>query len=112
MAIPRRPAARRGAARLPTDGVPTVGPTRQALVVDGAVTQGLAVTTRAGHLTLSRRDEYGPDPRFRLTPLGGAQYGLSLRRRHRWEPLPYQGALEDLVDVLNTDLQAWAAAWP
>lgn len=111
MAIPRRPAARHGAARLPTDWLPTVVPTLQALVDAGAVTQGLVVTTRAGHLTLGRRDEHGPDPRFRLTPLGGTQYGLSLSRRRGWEPLPYQGTLEELVDVLNADLQAWAADW-
>lgn len=89
----------------------TVVPTLQALVDAGSVTRGLVVTSRAGHLTLSRQDEYGPDPRFRLTPLGGTQYGLSLYRRRRWEPLPYQGTLEELVDVLNTDLQAWAADW-
>ena len=32
--------------------------------------------------------------------------------RNRWDPLPYEGTLNELVDVLNTDLGAWAAAWP
>jgi GNAT superfamily N-acetyltransferase len=32
--------------------------------------------------------------------------------RTRWDPLPYEGTLDELVDVMNTDLGAWAAAWP
>jgi len=29
-----------------------------------------------------------------------------------WDPLPYEGTLTELVDVMNTDLGAWTAAWP
>jgi hypothetical protein len=111
MALPHRRSARRGTARPPTDWLPTVVPTLQALVNAGSVTPGLVVTPRAGHLTLGRQDAHGADPRFRLTPLGGTLYGLSLYRRRGWEPLPYQGTLEELVEVLNTDLHAWAADW-
>lgn len=60
----------------------------------GEATRGLTVTSRAGHLLVGRTDEYGPDPRFRLTPLGAGAYGLSLYRRKRWEPLPFEGTLE------------------
>jgi hypothetical protein len=67
--------------------------------------------SRAGHLVLGRVDEDGPDPRFRLTPLGDSHYGLSLYDRNRWDPLPYAGTLNELVDVLNNDLGAWAAPW-
>ena len=37
---------------------------------------------------------------------------LSLHERNRWEPLPYEGGLEELVAVMNTDLATWAAEWP
>lgn len=84
----------------------------QALVNAGEVTPGLVVTARGGHLILARTDHYGPDPRFRLTPLSPTTYGLSLSRRNRWELLPYQGSLHELVDVMNTDLAHWAADWP
>lgn len=49
-----------------------------------------------------------PDPRFRLTPLGGSHFGLSLRRGTRWERLPFDGSLADLVDVITTVLPHWA----
>ncbi len=60
---------------------------------------------------LQRTDEYGADPRFRLTPLGGGAYGLSLYRRKRWEPLPFEGTLEELAAAMNHDLAAWADDW-
>ena len=47
-----------------------------------------------------------------VTPIGRGRYGLSLYDRNRWDPLPYEGTLDELVDVLNTDLGAWAAAGP
>jgi hypothetical protein len=72
---------------------------------------GLNVTARAGHLIIGRVDEYGADPRFRLTPLGAGGYGLSLYRRKRWEPLPFEGTLEELADTMNHELGAWASDW-
>jgi hypothetical protein len=89
-----------------------VVPTIQALVDQSDATRGMTVKTRGGHLVLGRIDEAGPAPRFRLSPLGGGRYGLSLYDRNRWDPLPYEGTLEELVDVMQTDLGAWAAAWP
>ena len=84
----------------------------QTLLEAGPATRGLAASVRGGHLILARADDLGPDPRFRLTPLGVTAYGLSLYRRKRWEALPYHGTLQELVDVMNTDLQHWAADWP
>lgn len=95
-----------------TAWLPTVVPTLQALLDQGDATGGFTVKTRGGHLILGRVDDAGPDPRFRLTPLGGGRYGLSLYDRNRWDPLPYEGTLNELVDVMNNDLAAWAAAWP
>jgi len=77
----------------------------------GEVTRGLNVTVRGGHLIVGRTDEHGADPRFRLTPLGAGAYGLSLYHRHRWDPLPFQGSLEELADTMNHDLAAWAEDW-
>jgi hypothetical protein len=105
---PARPPRRRPAPSWP----PAVVPTLQPLLEAGPATRGLAVSVRGGHLILARADDLGPDPRFRLTPLGGTAYGLSLYRRKRWEALPYHGTLQELVDVMNTDLQHWAADWP
>jgi hypothetical protein len=70
----------------------------------GEATRGLNVTARGGHLIVGRTDDYGPDSRFRLTPLGGGAYGLSLYRRKRWEPLPFEGSLEELADTTNHEL--------
>jgi hypothetical protein len=92
--------------------LPTVVPTVEALVDHGEATHGLAVKIGGGHLILGRVDDAGPDPRFRLTPLGDGRYGLSLYNRNRWDPLPYEGPLDELVGVMNHDLGAWAAEWP
>ena len=104
----RVPAPRR---RPDTSWLPTVVPTLQAALEAGEATRGLNVTVRGGHLIIGRTDEQGADPRFRLTPLGAGRYGLSLYRRQRWEPLPYEGTLQELADTLNEDLAAWAADW-
>jgi hypothetical protein len=90
----------------------TLAPTVQALLDQGDATRGLTARIRGQHLIVSRLDETGPDPRFRLTPLGRGRYGLSLYERSRWQPLPYEGELHELVTAMNTDLAAWAAEWP
>lgn len=84
--------------------MPTVVPDLQILLEVGHATHGMSVTVRGGHLIVGRTDEHGPDPRFRLTPLGAGAYGLSLYRNQRWEPLPYEGTLQDLAVTLNNDL--------
>ena len=90
----------------------TLAPTVQALLDQGEATRGLTAKTHGQHLIVSRQGEIGPDPRFRFTPLSGGRYGLSLYDRNRWEPLPYEGSLNELVDVMNSDLAVWAADWP
>ena len=106
--LPTMPPTRR---RPDVSWLPTVVPTIQALLDQGEATRGFAVKVRGGHLILGRVDEIGPDQRFRLTPLGAGQYGLSLHDRNRWEPLPYEGTLNEMVDVMNSDLAHWAADW-
>jgi len=86
-------------------------PTLATLLEAGQATRGLSVSVRGGHLIVGRTDEHGTDPRFRLTPLGAGAFGLSLYRRQRWEPLPYQGTLHELAETMNNDLAAWADDW-
>src|SRR5713226_9753821 len=68
----------------------------------GEATQGLHAKRSRGGIVLSRdwqenpAAEPEPDPRFRLTPLRQGQFGLSLYRRGRWEPLPFKGTLREL----------------
>lgn len=103
MAPPRR--------RQDVSWLPTVVPDLQILLDIGHATRGMSVTARGSHLIVGRTDEHGADPRFRLTPLGAGAYGLSLYRRNRWEPLPYEGTLQELAVTMNTDLSAWADDW-
>jgi hypothetical protein len=91
--------------------LPTVVPELQELLQAGDVTAGMTVKAYAGHLIVSRTDEQGADPRFRLTPLGQGAYGLSLHRRQRWEPLPFEGTLKELAETMNHELAAWADDW-
>ena len=35
--------------------------------------------------------------------LGGGRYGLSLLDRNRWDPVPYEGTLAEMVEVMNND---------
>jgi hypothetical protein len=97
--------------RLDAFRLSTLVPTIQALLDQGEATRGFTVKVRGGHLILDRVDELGSDQRFRLTPLGGDAFGLSLYNRDCWEPLPYQGTLNEMVDLMNTDLAHWAADW-
>ncbi|MDE3076815.1 MAG: hypothetical protein KGJ86_15465 [Chloroflexota bacterium] len=89
----------------------------QPLLDHGEATAGLTAVVSRGGIVLSRPGQTAslaepePDPRFRLTFLGGDQFGLSLRRLERWELLPFQGAVQDLVDVMNTALAHWASDW-
>ena len=84
------------------------------LLQEGEATRGLHIDHRRGAIVLSGTwvdDVSGheePDPRFRLTPLGATQFGLSLWRGARWERLPFEGSLTDLVDVINSVLPHWA----
>jgi len=84
----------------------------KAMVDQGEATRGFTIKVRGGHLILGWVDDAGPDPRFRLSPLRGRQHGLSLYDRNRWDPLLYEGTLNEMVDVMNNNLAAWAAAWP
>jgi hypothetical protein len=77
----------------------------------GEATRGCTATVRGGHIIVGRVDETGADPRFRMTLLKRDAYGLSLYRRKKWEPLPFQRTYTELVEVMNTALAHWAVDW-
>lgn len=109
-AVDRRPSSR-------NDDVDQAVTQLTPLLEAGQATQGLRVERSRGGLLLYRHwlDDPSawpanePDRRFRLTPRGAHSFGLSLWRGERWERLPFEGTLPDLVDVMNTVLPHWAS---
>ena len=91
--------------------LPVLLPKVLTLLDQGQATRGCTATVRGGHIIVGRVDEAGADPRFRMTLLKGDTYGLSLYRRKKWEPLPFQGTPTELIDVMNTALAHWATDW-
>jgi hypothetical protein len=91
--------------------LPVLLPNVQALLDQGEATRGCTAIVRGGHIIVSRVDAAGVDPRFRMTLLKGDTYGLSLYHRKKWDPLPFEGTLTELVDVMNTALAHWATDW-
>jgi hypothetical protein len=91
--------------------LPVLLPNVQALLDQGQATRGCNATVRGGHIIISRMDEAGADPRFRMTLLKADAYGLSLYRRKKWEPLPFQGTYTELIEVMNSALAHCAVDW-
>ena len=80
-------------------------------------TRGLYVNVRGDNLTLGRPEadpadaEQLADDRLRLEHLGGARFGLSVKRHTgRWEKTPFCGTLEDMVAVILATMQHLIAA--
>ena len=106
--LPNMPLAKR---RPDVSWLPVLLPNVQALLDQGEATRGCTATVRGGHIIVGRADAAGADPRFRMTLLKGDTYGLSLYHRKKWDPLPFEGTLTELVDVMNTTLAHWATNW-
>ena len=90
------------------------------LLDNNPVTQGMTLRVSGRHVILGREDpcpdgpypDLEPDERLRLTHMGGARYGLSVRRHTgRWENTPFSGTLSELVDVVCATMQHLVAAW-
>lgn len=88
------------------------------LLAKSKVTAGLHVRVRGKNLTLVR-EETGPDgepeddPRARLTHLGGEQFGVSvLRHTGRWERTPFEGSIDEVVQIIIETMQHLVADWP
>jgi len=69
-------------------------------------TRGMVVRVHGDHLIVGRpvaSDDGlgGPDDRIRLTRLGAASWGLSVKRHTgRWERTPFSGRMPDMVEVV------------
>ena len=81
-------------------------------------TAGMYVRVHGDNLILGRQERLGPngqlenDDRVRLTHLSASSYGLSVKRHTgRWEPTPFMGTLEELVDVILGCMQHLVAPY-
>ena len=94
-----KPGMRRALARL------------EALLDDEELASGLEVRVHGDHLILSRDEEADSgeviaDDRVRLTKVGAAHWGLSVKRHTgRWEQTPYVGTMEEMVDAMMAFMQ-------
>jgi len=100
-----KPVLRNGAAEL------------EKLLAAESVTAGMVVRVHGDHLLVGREcDEMDDgeaviDERVRLTRLGGASWGLSVKRHNgRWERTPFSGTIRELVEVILTFMQHLVAA--
>lgn len=82
------------------------------LLEQSPLTEGMYVRTHGDHLIVGRTEQFGPyrEPeacdRVRLTDLGRAGYGLSVKRHTgRWEKTPFTGSMEDMVEVIHSCMQ-------
>lgn len=81
------------------------------LLEKNPITEGMYVRSHGDHLIVGR-EERGPDgereplDRVRLTELGRARYGLSVKRHTgRWEKTPFSGPMEEMVEVIHSIMQ-------
>lgn len=90
------------------------------LLDDNPITEGMTLRVSGRQFILGREDpcpdgpfpDLEPDDRLRLTHMGGARYGLSVRRHTgRWEKTPFSGTLSELVDAICATMQHLVAAW-
>lgn len=82
------------------------------LLDESTITRGMTIRVHHTHVYLGRPLVPGPysddepDDRVRLTHLGGARFGLSVRRHTgKWDKTPFSGSLRELVDAVWTTMQ-------
>lgn len=81
-------------------------------------TAGMYVRVHGNHLIVGRQEPIGPSgqlencDRVRLTQLPASAYGLSVKRHTgRWEPTPFAGTLEEIVDIILGCMQHLVAPY-
>lgn len=80
---------------------------------------GLLVRNHGLHLILFREETLHPgEPtvpvdHVRMSWLGGGQYGLSARdwRGIRWDPMPFAGSQDEILDILEGMLGHLVSPW-
>lgn len=79
---------------------------------------GVYVRVHGDNLIMGRREAFGPegelenDDRVRLTRLSASTYGLSVKRHTgRWEPTPFSGSMEEMVNTILGCMQHLVAPY-
>ena len=87
------------------------------LLEQNVITEGMYVRSHGDHLIVGRVEQFDPDrqpenrDRIRLTDLGRAGYGLSVKRHTgRWEKTPFSGSMEEMIKVVHSCMQHLAAS--
>lgn len=69
----------------------------------------VSVRAERGHLNIYPGDQ---EPVARLTPLGGAQYGLTFHSHTgKWERMPFSGDLSHMADTIVGTLGPYLEHW-
>lgn len=91
--------------------------TLERLLEADRLTAGMSVRAHGDNLIVSRRyagsanKKPAADDRIRLTRLGSAAWGLSVKRHTgRWERTPFSGSIEEMVGVMCTFMQHLVAS--
>lgn len=79
------------------------------LLADSDATSGMYVRVHGKNLILGREETYGEATdrvdMVRLTQRSRSEYGLSYRRHTgRWERMPFEGTMAELVKLLQESL--------
>jgi len=87
------------------------------LLEQNVITKGMYVRSHGDHLIVGRTEQFNPgrEPencdRIRLTDLGRAGYGLSVKRHTgRWEKTPFSGSMEEMIEVVRSCMQHLVAS--
>ena len=87
------------------------------LLAQNVITEGMYVRSHGDHLIVGRVEQFNPDgepencDRIRLTDLGRAGYGLSVKRHTgRWERTPFSGSMEEMIKVVYSCMQHLVAS--
>ena len=90
----------------------------QRLLKANDLTKEVVLRTGSARIYLGRKELPGPfsegeiDESLRLERLPDGLFGLSVKRHTgRWEKAPFSGTLEELVEVICTQMQHLIAPW-
>ena len=85
--------------------------TLESLLESDPITKGMTVRAHGESRILGRPDDSGPDDRVKLTRIGRAAWGLSVKRHTgRWERTPFSGKLDEMVEVMHSLMQHLVAS--
>ena len=90
-----------------------VGPNVQSRLLQASGHTHLNGSVRGRNLTVYSEEDGQREPRLRFTALPGGQYGLSFRHHTgKWEPAPFSGSLEQVIDEVEAHFGWHLEPWP